>query len=75
MATDRIKKTAEGRARSSDHRIVKTPVRAKLDGGIDIPPAGAHAAHHLTNEDATPGAGVLPSSAPRAGNEVDGAAG
>lgn len=75
MATDRIKKTAEGRARSNDLRIVEAPVRAKLDEGADTPAAGAHAAHHLTNEDATPGAGVLPSSAHRAGNEVDGAAG
>ena len=38
------------------------------------PAAGAHAAPHLTNEDATPGAGVLPSHG-HDGKEVDGAAG
>lgn len=40
-----------------------------------IPAAGAHAARHLVNEDATPGAGVLPSYVHRFGKEVDGAAG
>lgn len=39
------------------------------------PAAGAHAALHLTNEDATPGAGVLPSYTHFSGKEVDGAAG
>jgi hypothetical protein len=39
------------------------------------PAAGAHAAPHLTNEDATPGAGVLPSHAHRSGKEVDSGAG
>ena len=39
------------------------------------PAAGAHAARHLTNEDATPGAGVLPSHTHFSGKEVDGAAG
>jgi hypothetical protein len=38
------------------------------------PAAGAHAAAHLTNEDATPGAGALPNLA-HDGREVDGAAG
>ena len=38
------------------------------------PAAGAHAAPHLTNEDATPGAGALPSYA-HDGKEVDGGAG
>lgn len=38
------------------------------------PAAGAHAAAHLVNEDATPGAGCLPSHG-YAGREVDGAAG
>ena len=36
--------------------------------------AGAHAAPHLVNEDATPGAGALPNHA-HAGKEVDGGAG
>lgn len=39
------------------------------------PAAGAHAASHLVNEDATPGAGVLPSRAHASGKEVDGGAG
>ena len=38
------------------------------------PAAGAHAAAHLINEDATPGAGALPSHT-HAGKEVDGGAG
>lgn len=42
---------------------------------VAVPAAGAHAAHHLVNEDATPGAGVLPSHAHRSGKEVDGGAG
>lgn len=40
-----------------------------------VPAAGAHAAAHLVNEDATPGAGALPNHAHRSGREVDGAAG
>jgi hypothetical protein len=39
------------------------------------PAAGAHAAAHLTNEDATPGSGALTSHAHRSGKEVDGGAG
>lgn len=39
------------------------------------PAAGAHAASHLVNHDATPGAGVLPSHAHHSGKEVDGGAG
>ncbi len=39
------------------------------------PAAGAHAARHLINEDATPGAGALPSYAHASGKEVDGGAG
>lgn len=40
-----------------------------------VPAAGAHAAAHLVNEDATPGAGALPTHAHQFGREVDGAAG
>ena len=39
------------------------------------PAAGAHAASHLTNEDATPGSGALTSRANASGREVDGGAG
>lgn len=39
------------------------------------PAAGAHAASHLVNEDATPGAGALPSYSHASGREVDGGAG
>ena len=61
------------RTRTSDSRIVaaRSPVRA----GDGVPAAGAHAACHLVNEDATPGAGALPSYAHSSGREVDGAAG
>ena len=41
----------------------------------ESPAAGAHAARHLVNEDATPGAGALPSHAHHSGKEVDGGAG
>ncbi len=40
-----------------------------------VPAAGAHAAGHLTNEDATPGSGALTSRAHASGKEVDGGAG
>lgn len=39
------------------------------------PAAGAHAAKHLTNEDATPGAGTLTGQTHSSGKDVDGAAG
>ncbi len=39
------------------------------------PSAGAHAAHHLINDDATPGSGALPSHSHRSGKDVDGGAG
>ncbi len=39
------------------------------------PAAGAHAAAHLTNHDATPGCGALTSAAHASGREVDGGAG
>ncbi len=45
----------------------------KLDAAM--PAAGAHAAGHLTNEDATPGSGALTSRAHASGKEVDGGAG
>ncbi len=42
----------------------------------DAPPsAGAHAADHLINHDATPGSGALPSHSHKSGREVDGGAG
>ena len=65
--------TRPQRARTSDSRIevARSPARQ----GAHIPAAGAHAAGHLVNEDATPGAGALPSHAHASGREVDGAAG
>jgi hypothetical protein len=39
------------------------------------PAAGAHAASHLTNDDASPGSGALTSRANASGREVDGGAG
>ena len=47
------------------------PARTKAPN----PAAGAHAAAHLTNEDATPGSGALPSHAHASGKDVDGGAG
>lgn len=43
----------------------------------EIPAAGPHADHRLTNHDATPGAGVLPDAGPATNTEgdVDGGAG
>ena len=68
-------KTAEGRTRSTDARDPSVR-RGADDGGHDgSPAAGAHAASHLINEDATPGAGALPSYAHASGKEVDGGAG
>jgi hypothetical protein len=50
--------------------------RRPLTAGGDLPPpAGAHAAPHLTNEDATPGAGALTSMARGSSRYVDGGAG
>ena len=43
--------------------------------GYVSPSAGAHAADHLVNDEATPGSGALPSHAHRSGKEVDGGAG
>lgn len=60
------------RTRTSDSRIQGGRAPGGAQGG-PIPAAGAHAAGHLVNEDATPGAGALPSHAH--GREVDGAAG
>lgn len=64
--------------RSSEARS-RGPTRPQLQRQPDIleeaPAAGAHAARHLVNEDATPGAGALPSYSQRYGREVDGGAG
>jgi hypothetical protein len=50
--------------------------RRPLPAGSEMPPpAGAHAAPHLTNEDATPGAGALTSVARGLSRYVDGGAG
>ncbi|MDR3463714.1 MAG: hypothetical protein P4L76_15505 [Beijerinckiaceae bacterium] len=48
----------------------RPPVASELP-----PPAGAHAAAHLTNEDATPGAGALTSMTRGSSRYVDGGAG
>lgn len=62
--------------RSSEARA-HSPERPKTQPLFQepTPAAGAHAAKHLINEDATPGAGVLPSHAHSSGKEVDGGAG
>jgi hypothetical protein len=69
-AASRRERASETRRHAPERRTLPDP--RHLD---DIPAAGAHAAFHLVNEDATPGAGVLPSHGRRSGKEVDGAAG
>ena len=75
MVNPILNKTVEGRARSAEARVDST--RRLVGGDVldDSPAAGAHAASHLINEDATPGAGALPSYAHAGGKEVDGGAG
>lgn len=62
------------RERSSETRAA-APDQPRSAQFQESPAAGAHAASHLINEDATPGAGALPSHAHRSGKEVDGGAG
>ncbi len=75
MVNPVLNKSVEGRVRSTDARVASA--RRSVAGDIleDSPAAGAHAASHLINEDATPGAGALPSYAHTGGKEVDGGAG
>jgi hypothetical protein len=55
---------------------VSQPGEAKALPEQKMPPAaGAHAASHLVNEDATPGSGILSSGPHSAGREVDSGAG
>ena len=75
MANPILNKTAEGRTRSTDTRDARYRHRVDAERLADAPAAGAHAASHLTNEDATPGAGALPSYAHAGGKEVDSGAG
>jgi len=50
--------------------------KRRPDVAQELPPAaGAHAAAHLTNNDATPGAGVLTNLARGSSRYVDGGAG
>ena len=71
-ATARKDRSNESR-KSSDRRKPAAQLQQQpLDAS---PAAGAHAAAHLTNEDATPGSGALTSHAHRSGKEVDGGAG
>ena len=74
MTGQSSKKTGEGRVRSAESRVA-SPAKPQSTLHSEAPAAGAHAADHLINEEATPGAGALPSSAHRAGREVDGGAG
>ncbi len=72
MTTDSVVRAP--RERSNETRAV-TPAKPNSAPHQSSPAAGAHAASHLVNEDATPGAGALPSHAHRSGKEVDGGAG
>ena len=64
----------EGRPRSDEKRIEgkRNPTPSPHP---HAPAAGAHAADHLVNEDATPGSGALPSGAHSSDKDVDGGAG
>ncbi|WP_158809269.1 hypothetical protein [Beijerinckia sp. L45] len=65
--------------KSPDRKPVTTAAQKPEGAGsshqLPPPAAGAHAASHLTNEDATPGSGALTSRANASGREVDGGAG
>ncbi len=71
--------TTDGTARAPRERSnevrASAPAKPNPTPLQQSPAAGAHAASHLINEDATPGAGALPSHAHRSGKEVDGGAG
>ena len=70
--------TAGTRERPTDARDQaprKQPTQYQQQAGVHVPAAGAHAASHLVNEEATPGAGALPSHSHISGKEVDGGAG
>ena len=76
IATSPNRKERPSEARDRAPKRSSQLQQQQLGGLLDTPPAaGAHAARHLINEDATPGAGVLPSQAQRSGGEVDGGAG
>ena len=72
MTTDSA--TRAPRERSNEVRAA-APAKPNPKQYQQAPAAGAHAASHLVNEEATPGAGALPSHAHRSGKEVDGGAG
>ena len=75
MSDSNATKIAGRKERSSETRE-RAPAKPIIVGAPhDSPAAGAHAARHLVNEEATPGAGALPSHAHHGGREVDGGAG
>lgn len=63
------------RAQAKAPDISRTKNRPRPTSANITPAAGAHAAHHLTNDDATPGAGVLTSLSGASRRYVDGGAG
>ena len=75
--TDPKTAPAGSRERPTEPRDHTRPNRTQFQNqpGTPVPAAGAHAASHLVNEDATPGAGALPSHSHKSGKEVDGGAG
>ena len=73
-------KSADRKDRPNTPREADAATRKGRNAGDDrhdytAPSAGAHAADHLINDEATPGSGALPSHAHRSGKEVDGGAG
>ncbi len=80
MTSIKTARTSSSPDKATQKRAVDAvrPKRPVAAAGADIagaPAAGAHAATHLTNHDATPGCGALPSAAHVSGREVDGGAG
>ncbi len=70
-----VRKERPNVSREEPARTAKSSPQYQEQPLAPAPAAGAHAARHLINEDATPGAGALPSYAHASGNEVDGGAG
>ena len=71
-----VSKNAANKERSGAARATAPRVPSDSHSPHEASPgAGAHAARHLINEEATPGAGALPSHAHASGKEVDGGAG
>ncbi len=71
-----VRRERPNTARAESARAAPSTRRDATEHDAYVAPgAGAHAADHLINHEATPGSGALPSHAHRSGKEVDGGAG